>query len=204
MKTKTLITDEKGKLQQLREHLVDEIGEANARLFSSMEQVRRHHYHRLGELFIQLRMTFSKSRDGDSEFQSFCQDKFPAIKRPTRDEYVAYRKRLGAVTAAQIADLPPLRGGGLRNTSHIGTRRERYKNIIDEEIKEPTRFEVERENDAEMIQELAEKIINVGFRTLSVKMHPDKNGGTDVGMRRLNAAKKLLQDALIHAAARMI
>jgi hypothetical protein len=60
------------------------------------------------------------------------------------------------------------------------------------------------ENEAEMVHELASKIINTGFRILSVKMHPDKDGGSNHSMRRLNAAKKLLQDALIRAAARLI
>lgn len=198
MKTKTLAKDEQGDLNRLREHLVNEIDEANARRYSAMETVRRVHYHRLGELFIKLRATFNK----DSDFVAFCRDKFPGIKDAARTEYIGYRKRLGPVKSA--AELPPLRGGGANNTSHTTTKRERYKNIIDEEIAQPSRFEVERDNEAEMVRELAEKIIAVGFRTLSVKMHPDKDGGSDLGMRRLNAAKKLLQDALIRAAASLI
>jgi hypothetical protein len=205
MKTKTLATDEQGKLKRMRKHLAAEIGEAYAGLYSGMEQLRRRHYHRLGELFIQLRMTFSRGRKGDNEFGAFCNKEFSAIPKMQRNEYISYRKRLGPVTASAESDLPPLRRTAkphLHDPGQVGARA--YKRIVDEEVEEPTRFEVELENETAVVRELAEKIISAGFRVLSVKMHPDKDGGSNLGMRRLNQAKKLLQDALIRAIARAI
>jgi hypothetical protein len=206
MKTKTLTTDEKGKLAALREHLAAEIGAAWAGLYSSMEQLKRRHYYKLGELFIKLRTTFGRGSKGEADFVAFCRNRFHAIKDAQRIEYTRYRKKLGGkLRGASITDLPPLRvtaSPHLHETGLAGARS--YKRIVDEEIDEPTRFERELENENEMVRELAFKIINTGFRVLSVKMHPDKDGGSNVGMRRLNQAKKLLQDAFTHIAARRL
>jgi hypothetical protein len=212
-KTKTLATDEIGKLKRLREHLAEEIGEAYAALYASMEQIRRRHYYRLGELFIRLRMTFNKGHNGDREFAAFCRKKFPAIKQPAQSEYMTYRKKLGGKVSSSIAaaihraipdHLPPLRRVTEPHVNDVNRPRDQYRRIVDDEVEEPTRFEVKHENETAMVRELAEKIISAGFRVLSVKMHPDKDGGSNLGMRRLNQAKKLLQDALIRAIARAI
>jgi hypothetical protein len=209
----TLATDEIGKLKRLREHLAEEIGEAYAALYASMEQIRRRHYYRLGELFIRLRLTFGKNKEGESQFAAFCRKRFPAIKQPAQSEYMTYRKKLGgkvtaiaaAITSSSMPDhLPPLRRVTEPHVSDVNRPRDQYRRIVDEEVEEPTRFEVKHENETALVRELAEKIISAGFRVLSVKMHPDKDGGSNLGMRRLNQAKKLLQDALIRAIARSI
>jgi hypothetical protein len=71
---------------------------------------------------------------------------------------------------------------------------------------EPAQFEVPRsarEIENELIAELAGKIISAGFRVLSVKMHPDKQGGSNEAQRRLNSAKALLQESLTRQTLRM-
>jgi hypothetical protein len=197
---KDLVKDEKGRLMQLREILVEEIDSAWMNLQSSFEQLRRQHYHRLGELFIQLRLTFQKDKKGDREFGAFCKKHWPKIKDTARKEYIAYRKGLGPVTSAsREADLPPLRHVTAPNVSQTNRPGDQYRRIVDHEVKEPESFHVpstKREQENELILDLAEKIINAGFRVLSVKLHPDKDGGSNEAQRRLNAAKKLLQDAL--------
>jgi hypothetical protein len=203
MKT-TLAKDKQGELKRLREQITEEIDSAWADLYSSMEQIRRKHYYRLGGLFIQLRLTFLKGNKGDKEFSAYCRRQFPAIKDPQRNEYVAYSKKLKRASTSAEFDLPPLRQTIYPSHDHNDERARKYKHIANDEVEEPTRFEQEMESEAEMVHELASKIISAGFRVLSVRMHPDKDGGSNLGMRRLNAAKKLLQDALVRAAARLI
>jgi|SRR5215475_389618 len=208
--TKTIIKNEKVELTQAREQLVEEIEGAWTNLQTSMEQLKRRHYHRLGELFIQLRMTFSKGEMGDRSFATFCRRQFPGIKDPQRKEYVAYRKQLGPVSAASVeASFPPLRQTTYPRQNAEKVHKERiqaeYGRIVDDEIDEPEVFEVprsKRDEEAELIQDLAEKIISAGFRVLSLKLHPDKNGGSDDAQRRLNAARKLLQSALLRESLR--
>jgi hypothetical protein len=202
-KTTTLVKDEKGQLMRMRDQLVEEIESAWASLQLSLDQLRRRHYHRLGELFIQLRMTFDKGRKGDSEFVAFCSKHGPNIKTGARCEYMAYRKKLGPVASFPIEnDLPPLRQitDPTAYEKDKNKASDQYRRIVDHEVDEPETFSVprtKREQENELILDLAEKIINAGFKTLAVKLHPDRDGGSNEAMRRLNAAKKLLQDALL-------
>jgi hypothetical protein len=204
---KTIVKDEKAELTRLRDQLVDEIDSAWSGLQASLEQIRRRWYHSLGELFIQLRGTFDKGRKGDDSFVAFCRKHWPQIGNPQRKEYMTYRKRLGPVASASAeADLPPLR----RVTSPHNYRgdqdrpRDQYRRIVDDEAK-GEQFDVprsKREVENELVVELAGKIINAGFRVLAVKMHPDKDGGSNEAQRRLNAAKKLLESALLRESLR--
>jgi hypothetical protein len=205
---KTLMKDEKGTLSRQREHIMEEIESAWANLQVTMEQMRRRHYHRLGELFIQLRMTFDKGKSGDNAFVAYCRDHGPKIEKGSRQEYMEYRKKLGPVTSRTAErDLPPLRRVTAPRDHAADTNRPRdqYRRIVDEEIDEPEQFEIprtKREIENELVIDLAEKIISAGFRVLSVKMHPDKDGGSNEAQKRLSAAKKMLEEALVRESLR--
>jgi hypothetical protein len=202
MEKTTLAKDEKGNLTRLRDQLMEEIEEAYMGLQVSFEQLRRRHYHKVGELLIQLRMTFEKGGRGDREFTAYCEKHGPNIKKAARCEYMEYRRKLGPVTSSSREDdLPPLRKITSPHSHRRDTNRpaDQYRRIVDDEVGEPDRFEIPRtkkEVESDLILDLAEKIINAGFKTLAVKLHPDKDGGSNEAMRRLNAAKKLLEDAL--------
>jgi hypothetical protein len=203
----TLAKDELGELQRQREAIISEIHTAEAKLYSSMEQIRRVHYRRLGELFIQFRMTFPKGEKGDREFTKECRHHFPGIKDSSREEYITYRKRLKGAQRTAAVDLPPLRHltSSHKGKNDVNRARDQYRRIVDEEVEDVKAFERTPEiNEAEAIQEVAQLIITTGFKVLAVKMHPDKDGGSNEAMRRLNKAKKLLQDALIRVAAQLI
>jgi hypothetical protein len=203
-----LVKDEKQELARLREQLVDEIDTALAGLQISFEQMRRKWYHVLGEKFIQLRMTFEKGERGNTPFSAFCKKHWPKITPAARSEYITYRKRLGPVsTFAAAKELPPLRR--VTEPHHYRADQDRprdqYRRIVDDEVDKIDQFDVpqtKREVENELIAELAGKIINAGFRVLAVKMHPDKDGGSNEAQRRLNAAKKLLESALLRESLR--
>jgi len=187
-----------------RATICDQIKEALAHMEASFEQVRRQWYATLGERFIQLRKTFESGRKGDYAFAAECRKQFPKISDISRREYTQYRRKLKTSDVA-TSDLPPLQKSKRKKPA---ARRkppapiyEKIRRVVAEEIPsaEQERFEShrqERETESDLVHALAEKIIAVGFRTLSVTMHPDKNGGSDDAQRRLNAARKLLLDAL--------
>jgi len=204
---KALSVDKAGDLQRTREAIVEEIQEANAKRYSSMEQLRRVHYHKLGELFIQLRLTFDKGDNGGKEFARFCDKTFPSIRRSQRLEYITYRKSLKRPTTTAGTKLPTLRSVTAPHVVDVNRPRDRYRQIVDDEVKEVKPFEVKRQpvkEENELVLELADRIINTGFRVLSVKLHPDKDGGSNDAMRRLNKAKKLLSDALLRESAGLL
>ena len=214
---KTLTKDEIGTLARERKRLVHDIEGAWANYQSSVEQLKRHHYAILGEKFILLRLTFKGSKhECDIEFAKFCKDEFPFIKTPQRSEYMIYRKKLvpklGPVVSTSSSTeehvsrrvkLPPLRQTTNPRDNKVKVERERvqarYGKIVDEEASNGERFVIpptKREAEKELVVELAGKIISTGYKVLSVKMHPDKDGGSNEAQRRLNAAKRLLEDAL--------
>jgi hypothetical protein len=198
-----LTIDKAGQLARIREQLVAKIDDAWAKFRTSIEQVQRRHYNILGDLFLQLRKTFK----ADTEFGQYCKKHWPNIHPRSRSEYMAYCKRVGRLvgTAVPTRKLPPLRKTTYPNYVEPGLAGVRsYKRIVDDEMRDgikeaAARFEIprtQREQENELVTELATKIINAGFRVLSVKMHPDKDGGSNEAQRRLNAAKKLLEKAL--------
>jgi len=205
--SKTLVKDEMADLLRERDKLVGEIDDALARMEVSFEQWKRKYVFAVGALFIRLRTLFEKGHKGDIAFAGFCKKHWPKIDAQERSEFVLYHKgvvkKLGA-SSANAEELPPIRKvtnpEAYQRDQSTNTERVAYKRILDEEVRQPQHFEIPRsakEVENELVMELAEKIISAGFRVLSVKMHPDKEGGSHQAQRRLNAAKKLLEEALM-------
>jgi hypothetical protein len=188
-----------------RNAIVAEIDDLWTQYAGSVQQMERKYFYRFGEKFIELRKTFAKNKAGDNEFSAYCKKHWPKITPHQRQYYTAYRKRLGS--RAKARDLPPLRHPKERKRwKKTERRKSSYKKIVDEEMGETEQFEVpqtERDVENELIAELAGKIVSAGFRVLSVKMHPDKEGGSNEAQRRLNSAKTMLQDALTKQVLRM-
>lgn len=53
-----------------------------------------------------------------------------------------------------------------------------------------------KRNEEDAVRKLALQIVDVGFKTLSSKFHPDRKGGSHDAMRRLNEARRLLKSYL--------
>jgi hypothetical protein len=77
----------------------------------------------------------------------------------------------------------------------------------EDEVREKVRKSVEfsrrimaeaavKRDESDAIRKLALQIVDVGFKLLSTKFHPDRRGGSADAMRRLNAARALLKGYL--------
>jgi hypothetical protein len=189
-----------------RNKLIATIDDLWSHYQAGIQQVNRRYYHRMGEAFMKLRKTFAKGHMGDVEFNAFCKEHWSQISVDQRQSWTTYRKRLGPLDSSR--QLPTLRTEKEYQKQERRRRiRSSYKQIVDEEMGEtPEHFEIprsEKDVENELVAELALKIISAGFRVLSVKMHPDREGGSNEAQRRLNSAKTLLQDALSQQALRM-
>jgi hypothetical protein len=171
------------------------------RLFSEfthgITEMERKYKYELGHQFRLLRETFDEER----EFVAYCRERFPLIQNNVRVEYTAYHKKLTPklkTSRAVLKVYPPI-----RHTVQPGYRKgyaeEQYRRIVDKAaLDEKLKIERQKaEKEAQLIHKMAVEIVNVGFRVLSVKLHPDKGGSHDA-MRRLNQAKKLLIETLSH------
>lgn len=61
------------------------------------------------------------------------------------------------------------------------------------------RLAQERQNkqtEQRLVRELAARIVEIGFKVLATKLHPDKRGGSREAMQRLTAARDLLKRCL--------
>jgi hypothetical protein len=53
-----------------------------------------------------------------------------------------------------------------------------------------------RRDEEDLVRKLALQIVDIGFKTLSSRFHPDRKGGSHDAMRRLNEARRLLKSYL--------
>jgi hypothetical protein len=83
--------------------------------------------------------------------------------------------------------------GDKRPKHHRPAWHEPVKEILDDTAADRffDRFKAQKEEDT-LIRELARKIIEAGFKVLSMKLHPDQGGNPD-SFRRLTEAREMLR-----------
>ena len=202
----TLVVDEAGNAVRKRDILIRNIDDTLAKMQVSFEKWRRHYFYALGEMFTRLRAMLPEGHNGDVDFGRLCAKHWPKVKKRSRQEYVVYykevSKKLGRPRAVP-RELPPVskttNPKTYRRAQQAKEARLTYKRILDEEYQDPAHFQIERsakEVENDLVSELAGKIISTGYRTLSIKMHPDRKDGTNEAQRRLNAAREMLDQVL--------
>lgn len=203
------------RIERAKESVAIEIEQTLVSFQGSIMEVENRYRYKLGGLFRFLRSLFDQ--DGKSEqecsreFNAYCEDRFD-VRRPQRYEYMQYHERSGGELPSSAEDgeapdnLKPMTHLTRNRNRNDGDTRDIYKKIVNKAIANKERWKVavqKRERENELICELASKIIEVGFRTLSVKLHPDKDGGSDEAQKRLHAAKQMLVKLLDHQSLRM-
>lgn len=99
------------------------------------------------------------------------------------------------------------RGESFRTMSHAaGDHRKSHESPWSEDVKDYARKARSKmatfgdtngsgEEDS-AIRDLCNRIIDIGYRVLSVELHPDKKGGSEMAMRHLNAARARMREAV--------
>jgi hypothetical protein len=54
--------------------------------------------------------------------------------------------------------------------------------------------QADAEKEGELLRELVIECCNIGYKALATRMHPDKPGGSDEAMSRLNKARRIFKD----------
>jgi hypothetical protein len=196
------------KLTRTRESIATEIEQTLLNFKGSIMELENKFRYKLGGQFRYLRSTFADDKKGSVAFHTYCEERFE-INRTQRRSYMEYHERSGGElpVCAQTDDEPPNDLRPFTRLVHGGRKpepRKRYTQIVDKETVNRARFDVaiqKREKENQLVIELAQKIISVGYRSLSVKLHPD-SGGSNEAQKRLSAAKKMLQDGLLRESLR--
>jgi len=88
--------------------------------------------------------------------------------------------------------------GDNREPSHRPPWNRPVANLVDRARKQTQMWRdkrVSEEKERELERHLAFRLIDIGYKILSVELHPDKRGGSDEAMARLNAVRARLKQA---------
>lgn len=120
------------------------------------------------------------------------------------NRYMGYAEKLGELpdfirhSVVTPTIKPPSVRSVLGHKYQVPEWRDEFKKLHEEAAARAPKFLKPRrdhEKEDKLVQALALRIIDAGFKVLSTTMHPDKGGSVD-GMRRLNAARAKLKHAI--------
>lgn len=148
------------------------------------------HYRAAGEMLLE-----AKAQVFHGEWIGWLQRNF-AIPPRTAQKYMKL--------AAVVAKTPTRRFSTLRDAASPNFRSEPAQ-TWQAAVRQTTaslnfdRLAAEREGrdrEQRLLRELAHKLVDIGYRVLAAKLHPDKPGGSTEAMKRLNEVRRLLKEAV--------
>jgi hypothetical protein len=155
------------------------------------------HYRRAGDMLLE-----AKSQVGHGEWQPWLKRNFELSARQASDYMRLAREMREAENGGNAAvfrartlseAVGDLRSPGEKFASWVPPVREVISRVNVERLAEERQS---REREAKLIKQLAYQLIDIGYRVLATKLHPDKPGGSDEAMTRLNKVRRLLKEAV--------
>lgn len=145
------------------------------------------HYRRAGEMLLEAREQVARFKWGKWLSKNF------ALDRSTAYEYMRLAER--------IADDPDL-VGDRRQTMHqitrphVGAARARWRPVVEAtkrvDVDEFAEARQARSDEIQLHRDLAQELVDIGYRALATRLHPDRGGSKDA-MRRLNCVRDELK-----------
>jgi hypothetical protein len=153
------------------------------------------HYRNAGSMLIE-----AKDQVPQGEWLVWVQRNFDLSKR-TAQKYMqlaresATRRAGGAFQSRTLSEAL----GDLRTDDRggaVGASVQQVRRIVATvDVERLTAERQTREREAKLIKALASQLIDIGYRVLAAKLHPDRGGSTEA-MARLNRVRSLLRNAL--------
>jgi hypothetical protein len=144
------------------------------------------HYRRAGEMLLE-----AKEQVQQGEWQGWVKRNFP-LSINTANIYMRLATASEKRTRVPFSTLSDFRGAGSHQPQWHEPVREAIKSI-------PVRnWEVERQErhkENRLRKQMAVQLIDIGYKVLATKLHPDK-GGSSEAMARLNRVRTLLTQAV--------
>lgn len=148
------------------------------------------HYRRAGEMLLE-----AKSQVSHGEWQGWLQRNF----------HRSERQALKYMQLARIAKSAPKGGFETLQDAVAPNRHAEPARSWQPQVRQIAasidvgRMAQERDNrerERRLLRELAHKVVDIGYRVLATKLHPDKPGGSTEAMKRLNEVRRLLKEAV--------
>ena len=119
------------------------------------------------------------------------------LSRRTAQDYMRWarerdQKRTGG---AQVSSsLREMRGGTEREREHRGSKQQQaFRRVLRDVASEAfVQDRQAKEDEVKLHRDLAEELVDIGYRALATKLHPDR-GGSQIAMTRLNRVRDELK-----------
>ncbi len=149
----------------------------------------RMHYTRAGEMLMEAREQVPRGSWG-----RWLNDNFE-LSRSTAYSYMQWAEALSRPSTQTPSSLNELRGGTDRRREERGsTQQQAFRKMMRDMPRDEFAKERQaREDEVQLHRDLAEELIDAGYRALATKLHPDRGGSKDA-MRRLNVVRDELKE----------
>lgn len=146
------------------------------------------HYRRAGEWLIKAETRF----DSHDDFILWGESKF-GRSEATLGKYMLYAQRVTKDSRATLSEvIEPNRDRGHKPDWH----RPVQDIMAGVNPKAMAKEAKDAKKEKQLVQALGYQLINIGFKALATKLHPDKSGGSKEAMARLNQVRQILRGAL--------
>lgn len=171
------------------------------------EEAGMPHYRRAGGMLIEAKAGLN----GTETFKRYCERTTGKTYRQCKRYMVAYREVVQIENTRRSSGLasPPVLSTSLRAAQgqsqagqssaapNLQARRE-WTAPVDDAVRiareQQSRAADDRATEQRRKQELARKLIQIGYRVLAQELHPDRMGGSRDAMTRLNEVRSRLND----------
>jgi hypothetical protein len=113
----------------------------------------------------------------------------------TAQEYMQLARKMGEPEnrGAAASSLREVTGHTARDREHRDARRPLFEAMAEVDVEALTQQKQTRQDEVKLHRELAEELIDIGYKALATRLHPDRGGSKDA-MARLNRVREELRD----------
>jgi hypothetical protein len=149
------------------------------------------HYRRAGELLLE-----AKGQMPHGDFKGWVERNFSRSYRTAR-EYMQLVPKLKMASPRQFASMQEALGKsqGYR-PANVGDWYRPVKEVVNKvSVDHLARERQNQQRERELLRQLGHQLIDIGYKVLASKLHPDK-GGSSEAMARLNKVRNILKGSL--------
>jgi hypothetical protein len=151
----------------------------------------REHYRRAGEMLIEAKDQVAHGRWG-----SWLTDKFDLSSR-TAQIYMQWAREM-RTGDSHFSSMYQMRGGTDRDREErTSSQQKKFRRVLREVARDDFVQERQRrEDELQLHRDLAIQLIDLGYRALATRLHPDRGGSKDA-MTRLNTVRDELKSIAV-------
>ena len=158
------------------------------------------HYRAAGEMLIEAKSQFNPEELKAGEWQRWLKRNFSHVSVSQVVEYIKLvpileNKRPYGAPYTSIREALGREGTG-KTTWHEPVKQVLNERFTPAFMENLAQERLSREKEQRLMHSLAHQLIDIGYRVLASKLHPDHKGGSQEAMSRLNKVRKILKEVI--------